>query len=88
MPTQLNELAAQKPSALGALTVDQALSDRVGLATTMGNLGGSAELLYVSSFADLRQARARSLMPRQRKPRAGAQLSTPETKFVVTRLRE
>ena len=59
MPTQLNELAAQKPSALGALTVDQALSERVGLATTMGNLGGSAELLHVSSFADLQQARAK-----------------------------
>jgi len=59
MPNQLNELAGQKPSALGNVTVDQALSERIGLATTMGNLGGSAELLHVSSFADLQQARAK-----------------------------
>ena len=59
MPHQLNELAAQKPSPLGTVTADQALSERVGLVTTMGNLGGSAELLHVSSFADLRQARAK-----------------------------
>ena len=59
MPKQLNELAAQKPSTIGNVTVDQALSERVGLATTMGKLGGSAELLHVTSFAELRQARAK-----------------------------
>lgn len=57
MPHQLTELASQQPSVVGQVPVDQALSERVGLAATMGNLGGSAGLFQASIFAGLRSAR-------------------------------
>jgi hypothetical protein len=59
VPARLNELATREPLAPGVVAVDDALSDRVGLAITMGNLGGSAELLPVDVFAGLRQAQSR-----------------------------
>lgn len=56
MPDALNRLATQQASVPARITPADALSDQVGLATKMGNLGGSAELLPANLFTDLRQA--------------------------------
>ena len=57
LPAILNQLSATRLSAVSAITVAEALSPQVGLATTMGHLGGSAELLAVQQkFLGFRQA--------------------------------
>lgn len=57
LPAILNQLSAARLSAVSAITVAEALSPQVGLATAMGNLGGSAELLPVQqTFLGFRQA--------------------------------
>lgn len=56
---QLEELAPANRAVSVNLTVADVLSDHMGLRVITGDLGGSADILKVSTFDGLRQARAK-----------------------------